>query len=166
MDIIVVTQFYIKFEIFLQTGFRQIARTSYDRAIAVGMVFLFAEDINLGMDVLFGMDAHFNAMRHDVLNELVHSILYFFIIASILDVLFYLFEELFLRLFRVGIEEQTLLVRLVRQFIHINADKKPDLGRLLNKFANPKVSGGTEIAYKRIKKMHFFVFENTLNLVQ
>ena len=127
-------------EIFLQAGFCQITGTGNDRTIAVGMIFFLSEDIYLGMNVLLGMDAHFNAMRHYVLNELVHSILYFFVIASILDVLFYLFEELFLRLFRVGIEEQTLLVRLVRQFIHINADKKPNLWCLLIEFPNSKIT--------------------------
>lgn len=77
-----------------------------------------------------------------------------------LDIAFYFVEEFFLCLLFVGIEQQALLISFIRQFIHINANKKANLRSLRYEFPDSKIPGSSKIPYKCIKEMHFLILEN------
>ena len=106
------------------------------------------------------MYAHNYFASHYVFNELAHSVFNFFIVFCFLDIAFYFVEEFFLCLLFVGIEQQALLISFIRQFIHINANKKANLRSLRYEFPDSKIPGSSKIPYKCIKEMHFLILEN------
>ena len=97
------------------------------------MIYFFAENIDFSMYVLLRMNAHFNPARYNIFYKLIHPILYFFIILSFLDILFYFIKKLLLRLLSVRIKKQTLLISLISQLIYIDANQYTNVGSLLYK---------------------------------
>ncbi len=104
MNVIIVSKFYIKFKVFLQTCFCQITGTSDDRTIAMRMIYFFTKDIDFGMDILFRMNTHLNSTRNNVFYKLIHSVFNLFIILGFLNVFLYIIKEFFLRLVAIGIK--------------------------------------------------------------
>ena len=60
------------------------------------MIDFFPENVYFGVNILLGVDAHFNPTSHNVLNELIHAFFHFLVIFRFLDVFLDFLEELLL----------------------------------------------------------------------
>lgn len=88
--------------------------------------YLFAEDVDLGVDGLRGMDADLDLARGDVAHEADHALLHGPVVGRFLNVPLEFGEKLRAGSDRIGAELQTLVPSLLNQPIDVDADKDSD----------------------------------------